>query len=147
VLSDLTTPILTSTGSAVDVAAGMNYTLSLDVGSRTDQTMSTLGIDLLVNGSVVAPNSDGFTDEVTLSQLTTGKFTNFSFSIPASELTGDSGDALGIEFVNLSNQNQVNFTNIELSEVSAAPEPGTWAMAAGLVALLLFQRMRRGVKV
>jgi len=109
--------------------------------------VSTLGIDLLVNGNIVDPNSDGYTDEVKISQLTKAAFTNFSFLIPASELTGDSGDALGIEFVNASNGAQVNFSNIELSEVSAAPEPGTWAMAAGLVALLLFQRMRRGLKV
>jgi len=61
--SDLTTPILTSTGTAVDLVAGATYTLSLDVGFRTDQTMSTLGIDLLAGNTVV--NADpitGFTD-------------------------------------------------------------------------------------
>jgi len=166
---DVWTPIETGTGSAVNLVAGASYTLSFDVGDRTDQTMSTLGIDLLTGGpigsgngdpntgTVLAPSTGGFTDEVTRSQLLTtgggngsGTFTNFSITIPASALVGDSG-ALYLELVNTSNANQVNVSNIELSEavpVPAVPEPGTWAMMlGGLGALFFFQRLRRGHKV
>jgi len=150
VASDITTPILTSTGAAVDLVAGATYTLSLDVGFRTDQTMSTLGIDLLAGNTVV--NADpitGFTDEVTptSSQQKSGIFENDSFTITA-PLVGDSG-ALSLEFVNTSNQDQVNLSNIELSDTAAeTPEPGTWAMLfGGLGVLFSFQRLRRGLKV
>jgi len=147
---DVSTPILTGNDTAVDLVAGATYTLSLDVGFRTDQTVSDLGIDLLAGNTVLDPSTGGYTDEVTPtpSQQKSGKFTNFSFTIPASALVGDSG-ALSIELVNPANENQVNVSNIELSEtLTATPEPGTWAMLlGGLSSLFFFQRLRRGHKV
>jgi len=148
--NDISTPILNASDSAVNLVAGATYTLSLDVGARSGTTMNTLGIDLLAGSTVLDPSvtigSNSYTDEVTASQLTGGQFTNFSFTIPASALVGDSG-ALSIELANInSNGQQVNISNIEVSET--VPEPGTWAMLlGGLGALLFLQRIRGGHKV
>jgi len=127
--------------------------------------MSTLGIDLLTGGPIGSGNGDpnngtvldpsvtigshSYTDAVTptLSQQNSGIFTNVSFTIPASALTSNSG-ALYLELVDTGNANQVNFSNIEISDTLAVPEPGTWAMLlGGLGTLFFFQRMRRGYKV
>jgi hypothetical protein len=146
----ISTPILNASDSAVNLVAGATYTLSLDVGARSGTTMNTLGIDLLAGSTVLDPSvtigSNSYTDEVTASQLTGGQFTNFSFTIPASALVGDSG-ALSIQLTNVnSNGQQVNISNIEVAET--VPEPGTWAMLlGGLGALLFLQRIRPGLKV
>jgi hypothetical protein len=151
---DVSTPILTGSDTAVDLVPGASYTLSLDVGFRTDQTVSDLGIDLFAGSTLLdaSPSTGGYTDEVTptASQQKSGIFKNYSFTIPASALVGDSG-ALRIELVNPANENQVNLSNIVISESlpeGTIPEPGTWAMMlGGLGALVFFQRMRRGHKV
>ena len=108
------------------VAANSIYTLSVDVGRRTDIPLDKFVVELLSGQTVLASGT------YTEADIAPGQFRNLSLSYESTEALAA---PLMIRFHAIgtsADYRQVNFDNVKLDyvakAVSAVPEPATWAM-------------------
>lgn len=108
------------------VMANSTYTLSVDVGRRTDIPLDQFVVQLLSGQTVLASGT------YTQADLAPGEFKTLSLSYDSTEALAA---PLMIRFHAIgtsSDYRQVNFDNVKLDyfarAVSAVPEPSTWAM-------------------
>jgi hypothetical protein len=118
---------------STSLATNMTYTLSVDVGHRLDGFAANYTIALYA-GSMLLSSITGSNGVIPAG---TFQGESFSYSSGAAPLSGPLGIVL------FSSGKQTDFENVQLSTVSTVPEPGTLALfATGLGLMILVLRRR-----
>jgi hypothetical protein len=124
------------------VAAGV-YSLTVDIGRRTDIGFAGYTVELLAGGVPVAQDAGSLTP-VSGGFVTSG----VTWTVPAGAAVIGQPLAIRLSALDPSSSAQANFDNVRLTFTPAAtavvPEPGTAALLAAVVALpLLSAAMKR----
>jgi hypothetical protein len=114
-----------------NLAPGMVYTLSVDIGKRLDSGFPGYVIELLAGSTVLVSNGITLNPTAGTFQLQTLTYTSSASGGPLEILLqGNSGS-------------QTNFDSVSLLAVSAVPEPSTLALAIiSLLGIAVVSRLR-----
>jgi hypothetical protein len=149
--TEISTTALDSLGNPYAILADTTYTLTVATGKDLSQTYNNgdayddANVALLANGVAIT----GATADVVETDNVAGTMTDVSVTFSSTALTGLVGETLGIQlgqdavYPNGAYPNS-DFDNVRLtSTADAVPEPSTWAMMFGGLAMLGFMLQRR----